>query len=64
MIYIIAKKEYKPRYYNPSEGIVINEYHICRFHGAMMYCYQLGNKSIEDIWLTRGVHKANGLIKE
>ena len=47
-----------------SEGIVINADHICRFHGAMMSPSQSGNKSIEDIWLTRSVHKAKGTIKE
>ena len=64
MIYIIAKKGYKPMHYNPSEGIVITEDHICHFHGEMISRSQSGNKSIEEIWSTRSVHKANWPIKE
>ena len=64
IIYIIAKKWYKPRHYNMSEGILITAHHICRFHGEMMSRSQSGNKSIEDIWSMRSMHKSNGPIKE
>ena len=51
-------------HYNPPEGIMITADNICRFHGAIMYRSQSGNKPTEEIWSTRSVHKENGPIKE
>ena len=59
-----VRKPYKPKFYNPKEGLVITTDHVARFYGVMLCRAMTGNKSILDIWSTRSVHKANPSIKE
>ena len=64
MIYIMKHKAWKPKFYNPSTGVVITRDHVGRFHGLMLARMLTGNRSIDDIWSTRHAFSANGPIKE
>ena len=64
MIYIIKHKAWKPKFYNPSAGVVITDDHVGRFHGVMLDRMVTRNRSIDEIWSTRHAFSANGPIKE
>ena len=64
MTYLIKHRSFKPRYYNPTEGIVITADHVCRFYGCTLARAQTGNNSINEIWSTRNVLKSVASIKE
>ena len=66
MIHIISDDDikFKPKYYNPEEGLIITADHVARFYGVLMARMQTGNSSIDDIWSTRSTLKAVACIKE
>ena len=64
MIYITKHKAWKPKFYNPSAGVVITGDHVGRFHGVILARMLTGNRSIDDIWSTSHAFSANGPIKE
>ncbi|KAL7525437.1 hypothetical protein ACHAXR_001005, partial [Thalassiosira sp. AJA248-18] len=64
MIHIQRCKEYKPRYYNPSQGNTIQADHVARFYGCHMAQMLRGFPSIEETWSTREALDAIGPVKE
>ena len=64
MIYIMKYKAWKPKFYNPSAGVVVTGDHVSRFHGVLLARMLTRKISIDDIWSTRHAFSANGPIKE
>ena len=64
MTHIISEKDFKPKYYCPSKGVIITGDNVCRFYGAMLARSLSGTPSVEKIWDTRSSLRAIGAIKE
>ena len=64
MTHIMSEKEWKPRYYCPSKGVVITTDHVYRLYGTMLARALSGNPSVEIMGDTRSSLRAVGAIKE
>ena len=64
MHHIIAEKDWKPKYYCPSKGLIITGDNVCRFYGAMLARTLSGTPSIDKMWDTCSSLRCIGAIKE
>jgi hypothetical protein len=64
MVHLIRSKEYRPRYYNPAEGLVIEADHVTRFFGCHIARMLRGYPGIRECWSTRDLLDAVQLMKE
>ena len=55
---------YRPRYYNPAEGFVIEDDHVVRFFGCHIVRMLSGFPSINDCWSTGDSLRAVLVMKE
>ena len=49
MTHIMSEKDFKPKYYYPSKGVIITGDNVCQFYGAMLARSLSGTPSIEKI---------------
>ncbi len=64
MTYLMVRRNWKPWYYKPDEGLIILTDHIARFYGCQLARSNNGFPSIDDSWSMRDPLEAIGLLKE
>lgn len=64
MLHIISTKGFKPKFYNPSKGVVIQDHHVARFFGVHLARMIAGFPSIDNTWSTRESLKHVGAAAE